>query len=402
MARVVVGLVLLGTLIDGATSAQSRDQPSADHRVSTSLLPPTTTVAVDYRTGRVFALSQVESTLAVLDAHSGALLHRQSVILGDPEIAVEETSGHIFVPLLSSDTVEMRDGTTGQLLQSIMLPQRPVTVIPTGAQGRVLVVIGVVTPNGGSIEPQAHIAVLDGQSGRLVRTVPLSVPGRGLSAALIDAPRRHVLLATGAAIVVVDAVSGAVLHEARIPQRISALAIDGRTGRIVAVGRGAAIRGHVVQQAVLYAVDGRTGAITGTRPLGNVILAVASAAIDERTRRLFIASSLEPSGAMGFGGGVIVRDVDTGATIRTAVPGPSANALALSPQTGRVFVVNAFAAAQMLDARTGAVVRMLPRRDQGQAVTVDERTHRIFIATVLAVHTLDARTGATLRITQVQ
>ncbi len=402
LAQVLAGGLILGTLISGATSAQNHETHPVRRVVAVGLIPPTAAVAVDYRTDRVFALSIVESTLDVLNARSGALLHTQGVNISSPEIAVDETSGHIFVPSAISNTVDMRNGTTGRLLRSIVLPQRPVAVIPTGARGRVLIVIGTPTPNGGSIRPQAQIAVLDGQSGRLVRTTPLSVPGGGLSAAVIDAPRRHVLLATGMTISIVDAVSGAVLHVAQTPRYISALVIDGRTDAIFAIGAGAAVRGHVVRQAVLYSVDSRTGAIAGTRSLGNVILVAATAAIDERTRRLFIASGLEAVGATGFGGGVVVRDIDTGAAIRTAVPGPSVMALALARQTGRVFVINAFAATQMLDARTGAVLRTITKPDQAQAIAVDERTNRTFIATTLAVHVLDARTGAAVQTTQVQ
>lgn len=366
----------------------------------TGLGPSAAAVAVDYRTGRVFAVSIGNSSLSVLDSKSGKLLHTLDAGVASPDIAVEEMTGHVFMPSAISDTVDMRDGTTGQLLRTISLPQRPVVAIPTGRHQRVFIVVGTPTPNGGAIRPHAAIAVLDGRTGHVVRLVPLIVPGGGLSAVAIDVQRGHVLLAMGTTVDVVDAVSGAVLHISQAPRRISALTIDRRSDHIFAIGTGSAMHNRIVRQAVLFTLDGMTGTVTRTRRLGNVILVSADADIDEQTRRLFIASALEPLGATGLAGGIVVRDVDTGAAIRTAVPGPSASELALSRRTGRVFVINLFAPTQMLDARTGAVLRTIALPDLAQAVAVDEQTRRAFIATINAVYTLDARTGATVQTVQ--
>lgn len=400
VARALVSvLLLLGPLTGGTASTQQIPVTHPARRVVASVLPSAVAVAVDYRTARVFALNMGDSTLTVLDARSGALLHTQDVGMSSPEIAVEETSGHVFVPSAISDTVDMRDGATGRLLRSIVLPQRPLGVIPTGRQGRVLVVVGMPTANGARIRPRAQIVVLDGQTGRVVRAAPLLVPQGLLSAVAIDVPQNHLVLAMGATLAIVDALSGVTLHVATAPRPISALPIDRHTDRLFAIGRGAAAQGRVVQPAVLYTLNNRTGAITRTRPLGQVILAAATADVDELTRRLFIASSLEPVGR-GFGGRVIVVDSDTGAVVRTSALGPSASALALARRAGRVFVTADFSrATQMLDARTGAVVRTIILSDPAQALAVDERTNRAFIATALAVYTVDAPTGTILRTT---
>ncbi len=363
------------------------------------LLPPTAAVAIDNRTGRVFAVSMVEGSLSVLDDRSGALLHRLDMGFLPGDVAVEEATGHLFVSSAVSNTVEMRDGTTGRLLRTITLPQLPVVVIPTGRRARVLVITGTPTANGGAMLPHATIAVLDGHSGRLVRTVPLMVPSGGISAIAVDERRGHVLLAAGKMIDIIDGVTGAVLHTSSTPRRLSALVVDHRTDHIFAVGAGSAIRNRIVRSAVLYTLNGATGTVTQAHRLDHVILVSASAAIDEQTHRLFIASALERVSQTQFAGGIVVCDADSGEAIRTVVPDPSAVELALAQRANRAFVINIFSAPEMLDGRTGAVLRTIAISNQAQAIAVDERTMRVFIATAITVYTLDARSGAVMRTT---
>jgi len=177
-----------------------------------------------------------------------------------------------------------------------------------------------------------------------------------------------------------------------------ALGVDSHTGRVFVLRAGARPGTEAGSVAVLDAASGRLLGATGVegRPLG--------LAVDERTGRVFVASS---------GGSVSVLDSATGRLLRTVRGLKGDGALAVDGRAGRV-VVAAGAAVGVLDAGTGddaqhgplpITVAPLPARACAIAVdsraglavvaggTLDPGTMQAYSATSL----LDTRTGRVRR-----
>src|SRR5207245_2385803 len=96
-------------------------------------------------------------------------------------------------------------------------------------------------------------------------------------------------------------------------------------------------------------------------------------AVDQRSNRVFVANF--------FGNSVNVLDARSGTVLRTISVGKSPSDVAVDARTGRAFVVNAgpypekdgtAGTVSVLDSRTGAVVRtvLVGRRPSGLAVDV--------------------------------
>ncbi len=109
-------------------------------------------------------------------------------------------------------------------------------------------------------------------------------------------------------------------------------------------------------------------------------------------------------------GTVSVLDTARPAVLRTttvaASPGGYGFVVALSARTGHAFVIDGGYAVNMLDLRTGQLLRVIPFQAAPEFMAVDERTGRLFVSetnnfTGRTVAVFDARTGAFLRRTVV-
>ena len=218
----------------------------------------------------------------------------------------------------------------------------------------------------------------------------------------------------------------ATLHSTRL-QHPFALAVDERTRRVFAVGLGPLNGSYGPSgRATVSTLDAATGRIVRTTTIGTMsgLPIPYSIAVDERTRRVFVAnySTASPLTATQAGftspGSVSVLDAATGKLLRTVHVGPGPLALAVAESTNRVFVLNSNAdvhyvtlgpsSVSVLDATTGTLLRTVPiplaRGWPGGAgpyvAAVDERAERVVMANddqQLVI--LDARTGAVLTAT---
>lgn len=124
---------------------------------------------------------------------------------------------------------------------------------------------------------------------------------------------------------------------------------------------------------------GRAG---GTPLLSAVPLPATDAiAVDERTDRVFVTRGI---------GYVSTLDAITGRLLHTVSVRPSPLAVAADAMAGHVFV----SGGEMLDARTGAVLR--PLGFGGISIGVDSPTRRLFVVGVDGVDVRDVRSGALL------
>jgi len=124
-------------------------------------------------------------------------------------------------------------------------------------------------------------------------------------------------------------------------------------------------------------------------PVGKTPQALA---VDPNTGRVFVAN--------GDSNTVSVLDARTGAVIRTTPVGQTPQAVAVDRVTGRAFVVNSSSnTVSVLAASTGRVVRTVAVGKEPVDVATDEVSHRAFVISDVAdtVSVLDTRTGAVIR-----
>jgi len=159
-------------------------------------------------------------------------------------------------------------------------------------------------------------------------------------------------------------------------------------------------------------LDTATGQVLRTVPVG---WAPVDAAIDTRTRRVFMVNSYMKNTFNRATGTVSVLDATSGRVLRTIDVGRLPAAVAVDEQAGRVFVLNALnGGVSVLDATSGRVLRTIPlgrhdyplvlsrgtlaldtRRGHGFALVADTNGGTMPVRTGVAM--FDTRRGTLLR-----
>jgi len=254
-------------------------------------------IAVDTRTGRVFAGDIESNSLGMLDARTGRLLRTialrpaRSGSGGTPQVPtpiVDESLGRVYVVDSANGIVHILDAATGHVVRDV--PTGPFAGMPLiSHRARRLYIFH----NNGAV------SVLDAVSGRLVRAAPPgSNPGAsnypyfgfGYSAASNERTGR-VFIVNGQAgtVNVLDGTSGQLLRAVGVCQHPTGAAIDARSGRVYVAcmgpfdpRRGPTGRGSV------SVLDGRTGRVLRTIPVGVGPVVVS---LDTRSQRALVVNT---------------------------------------------------------------------------------------------------------------
>jgi DNA-binding beta-propeller fold protein YncE len=133
-------------------------------------------VAVDERTSQVFVADQNGTTVNILDARTGTLLHTTPVGQTSVALAMAAQSGRVFVVTANNDagpgSVSMLDARSGAVLRTITLAGALTGVAVDERRGRVFVTNADTTDRSGTWAAPGSVQVLDAHSGALVRTTP--------------------------------------------------------------------------------------------------------------------------------------------------------------------------------------------------------------------------------------
>jgi YVTN family beta-propeller protein len=236
------------------------------------------------------------------------------------------------------------------------------------------------------------MAAHDGDAPALVSTTPV----RTLPVAMAVDPRSgHAFVANSGddSVSVLDAHSGRLLRTVAVVAAPTTVLVDGRIGRaFVAGSTGLSVLDTVSGARVRPRVSlPDTGAPTGYAH----DVTVRAVAVDERTGHVFVSVS-------GYRrvGWVSMLDARSGAVLRSVRVGWQPDALAVDARTDRVFVANlADGTLSVLDATSGRLLRAVAVGTNPTAVAVDEQTGHAFVANNSdgTVSVLDARSGVALR-----
>jgi len=290
-------------------------------------------------------------------------------------IAVDPTSGHVFVAGADSGTVRMLDGGAGTMARTVTVGQDPSALAVDPATHRVFVC---------NIDT---VSVLDARSSALVATVPVGANPFGI---VVDVPDRRVFTVNpiDGTVDMLDAATGTILRRTRVGLRPVSAALDARARRLLVADSGG---------GTVSVLDARTGAVVGTISIGAHTAAVA---IDARTGRAVVGYADSEEDNAGLAGpGLSVVDTRHLAVVRnlgqSQVPHGVA-AIAVDERTARAFVVNHNTdAVAVLDTRTGALLRTVAVGAHPIAVAVDTRASHVFVVNLdgHSVSVLDAGSG---------
>jgi len=419
----VLGLaVLLLLLLAGVVAARGGGVRPVLATTSVGTAP--VAIAVDARAGRAFVVNNGDNTVSVLDTRTGALLRTVAVGQGPTGVAVDERDGRVVV----TDAAMRVDAQAGQLVSFLLAIGAPRDVRLLNATSgtllrRVSAAVSPLPPMVDARRGQAIIAtyandgldservrVLVTASGRLVHS--LTMGGITLAAA-VDSRDNHLILVRApvdfdgllghASVDVVDTSSGRIVRRSSLGglPAPGALTVDETTGRAFLLTTDVTLnRGAVV------VVDTRSGRLLRSMPLPG---APAAVALDARTGHVFVSTQGPVTRAIGVTsvtlrpvgpGRVVVLDARTGALLRMVAVGVAPGAVAVDGRSGRVFVANAGpvdrlgnarerGTVSVLDARSGVVCRTVTVGLDPDAIAVDERAGRAFVVSV----------GGTLRTT---
>ncbi len=336
---------------------------------------------------------------------SGALIGTVRGV-DDPEYAAaDERTGHVFVASIFGSQLSMLDAMTGEVIRSVDLPDGASAVAIDGRDDRVFVPVHGVNSN------NDEIVMLDARSGDIVGTTPT---GQNPYAVAIDESTRRVFVANrdDASITMIDAASGKALRTVAVGQQPRDVTVDERTNRAFVVNELDqsvsvlnATTGQVVRTVGLDAtpwqslvdwhsgrvfltggsgtittLDATTGTVIATTDLG---MPAFGGIVNEATNRVLLTNETDTT--------VSILDGTTGRLLRTVTVGKTPQALAVDARTGRAFVAVAgpldrdgFTAKEpgsivVLDSVTGAIQGRVAAGYNPHVIVTNTRTGRVFV-----------------------
>ena len=367
----------LVVVLSGVVAVHGADRNPVVATITVGPLPAG--VAVDPQTRRAFVVNNGNDTIAVLDTASGTLARTVTVGSGPTSLVVDVPDKRIFV---------------------------------TNAGWRVTERAGQVVAYEWTDSGIPSISILDAASGRLVRTVPTNVSANG---AVVDADAWQMFVSandlSSEGVGVFSAASQRSMSSRVVSGRPIAVAHDQRANRFIVVSE------TLTEGAIVTVLDAN-GMPLETRSI-DPVLGWHPLAVDRRIGRAFVATAtVTPNRVLR--GSISLLDTRTGRLLRTIALPSMPIATAVDEQAGHLFVSLlgpvtlsdprslGSGMVEMLDERSGAILRVSDVGSMPGPLVVDTQRHRVLVATVGALdsagnplgpgtlNVLDAQTGAVI------
>ncbi len=344
-------------------------------------------VALDNQTKRAFVLSRgplnqldepTESgTVTVTDTQTGANVYTARVGLDPSAVAVAERSGRVFVvnrggssaQSLSSQlgSVSVLDSSTGRVLHSAVVGVAPQAIAIDERSGR------VVVANRGATPERGCVSILDDRQGTLLGEIEVDVYP---AAVAVDSSQGLVFVAN----MVSNTVSVLDLQQMRLvrtivlgdaPGTVARLAMDERTGLLVALSFPARVTGGGPTDGEVTLIAAQNGRITERFRLPNP----TALTVDSRAGHVLVSSDTTQLGQL------TALDLRSRAVLWTTPVGEAPVAAALDERSASALVVNRNGGTvTVVDANNGQIHCTLTIGGQPLAIIVDSTTHRAFVA----------------------
>jgi YVTN family beta-propeller protein len=395
-----VGLLVTVQVASGSNGVPVQSVPSGAVLRTVVVGTNPTAMAIDAQTARAFVLTEGAlgslgypigpGRVSVLDTHSGGVVRTVAAGTGPLAVAVDDTTGRVFVVNEGSfsssglqagtGSVSVLDARTGHVVRTVTVGAAPGPIAVDRQAGRVF----VANDWGGACgNYRGTVSILDAGRGRLLHTVPVGVCPASVA---VDAPLGRVFVANFVSntVSVLDARGGRLLQTITLgpsPGTVAALAVDERTQRVLALsfppriaGGGGSTMGHVT---TLDAATGRVVRVVAVQ-------APNALGLDQRTGHAFV------TGSLAHGGRVSLLDTRSGTVLRSIQVPIYPGAVAVDPASHRAFVVTSGAldrrgvphgrgSVVVLDTRAGVLRCTIAVGTGPTAVAVDARTTHVFV-----------------------
>jgi len=283
-----VSPVLHVSVLDAASGRVVRTlvPPRLPSALSTSSGAGLATLEVDQQTGQVIVTELDSATLHALDGLTGRLLwtrplrpglrvSAQRPLLRSP--VVDAQTGHLFVAAFPSGEISTLDARTGHVLRTVRVIPGGVDMVAIQRTGRIAVFYG------------GRVSMLATVSGRLLTT---RIIGRvfDYGPAVVDQRSGRIFLSNTRtrSVVVLDGASGRMVRSVGVGQGQSPLLplVDERADRVLVPTLGP-IHANMAGNGSISVLNGRSGFLLRTIPTGQ---GVSFVRVDEQTGRALIMS----------------------------------------------------------------------------------------------------------------
>jgi DNA-binding beta-propeller fold protein YncE len=308
-------------------------------------------IMVDEVTNRVFVSSDGVATtmlVSVLDATSGRLLYTITLNQGVGLAAIDERRGHVLA--VGAGGVSVLDAHSGTLVRTI--PGGPGPIVVNGRSGRLF----VASAPGGSAGPTGAINVVDLTDGATLRKIEGLYPQYMTIAEGLNRVYATVSATQGPGhVAVIDGTSGRLIRTITVGRYPGQVVASARTGPAFVVnGQDGTVSmldaqsGHVLRTIRLRPAQ-TNGLFDVEGTLSHLI------ALDEKAGRILVGNPSPyrfprwpcPGSCPGLPpiltgpGSVSVLDAATGTLLRTVVVGRAPLVMALDDIAGHVIILNA-------------------------------------------------------------
>src|SRR5215475_11525447 len=335
MLRGPLAAIFLGGLITPASQVEAP---------STGLLNSTRAVAINSRTGKVYAVDSARNAVEIFDPVNRATA-RVAVGEAPVAIAVNEPTNTIYVAN-SGDTVSAIDGQTDILTKDIKVGPRPYVVAANPATNRIYV----------SNTFSRVITVIHAPT-----NLPTPVEAGSADAMAVDQKLDRVYL-----LGYEDTQLTALDQSARVVRKVAAgihlwgIAVNGSTHTLYATRSG---NGELL-------IFNEDSAEVTTLPVGAMPCAVA---VNEATNRVFVANHSEDT--------VTVIDAAKGVRVATLNVGSRPQALAIDPGRNLVYVANTHGdSVTVIDGVQNRVRETVKTGKNPYALAVNSASGQLFVA----------------------
>jgi len=274
-------------------------------------------------------------------------------------VAVDPSTGTVYVANRGDGTVSVIDGPTRTVVASISVGEGPFAI---------------------AVDPGTHAVYVTHVFGQLVtvidgstRTVIARLPVGELPVDVAVDPSTHmvyVATANSTSLSVIDGISRGVVTTTSIGDNQTGVAVDPVLHAVYISSERVAGNAPATGSDMVTVLDGPTGTINSTIPMGAGPRAVA---VDPNAHTVYVANFWEATVSVidGFAKKVT-------ATVPVEQISPSAG-LAVDPNTHTVYVAVNNDALAVIDGTTHAVTATVPIGKKPSNVAVDPGTHRVYV-----------------------
>jgi YVTN family beta-propeller protein len=339
-------LLMTLLMIYGVVSAGARQRGEEEVDASTSLLNATRAIAVNSRTGKVYAVDEARGTVSVFELRKKAA---KSVAVGkDPvALAINEVTGRVYVANNGAGSVSVIDGASDSVLATVDVGHLPYVLAVNATTNKIFV----------SNTFSDVITLIDGPTNATSKIKA----GSGDSI-VIDAKRDRAYLThwEGTAITALDS-KPTMVGKIRIGgMHLWGVTVDEGTGRVYATRAGA---------AKLAIVDEATGAVSDV-DTGAIPCAVA---INAANGLVYVVNHSDDS--------VTVIDATKRAVVTTVKVGAAPQGIAVDAKRNRVYVANVHGdSVSVIDGARNSVVGTFEVGMNPFALAVHQDSGKVYVA----------------------